>query len=134
MNPEAHNKILIWLTGTLTQYKVTPLDFETLKFNQKTFESITETRDPIFIICVKDEGEKEQYLEWLKNKSLQDVRVLFLPYHWEESLTFDNLLTELQEKYPEIDSYLDYSKSRLLAAANHGIKSENVIHISQLLN
>lgn len=122
-------KALIWFTGVISRYSLINNNISETTLNIATLNSLKEKYEPLFIICIKNNEEKQQYNELLKSNNLLDIPVLYVPYNF----IFEDALQQLVEQDPSITYYVDYSKVRLQKAAQY-INNNNCIHISQLLN
>lgn len=121
-------KALVWFTGVLSQYKLSDDNLDNISINYTTLRNLEETYDLICIICVPSEEVKQHYLTLVKEWGIQHLTYIFIPYEHDFTL----VMQELLQKIPNINTYIDYSKARLVKAAKF-LKNENVIHVSQLM-
>lgn len=122
-------KALIWFTGVISKYTVEQPKIMDIQLNMNTLTNISEEYDMIFIICVRDDNEKEEYRKLLKTLKVTNYQVLFVPYN----VIFSNMVADLVEQDQSIIAYIDYSKVRLNEAQKYIINNK-CIHVSQLLN
>lgn len=129
MEQETKSKAIVWFTGVISKYNLADSTFNQMKINTATLTHLKEQYDLVCIICIPDEETKQKYLEIIKDRHIEDNQYVFIPYQHD----FDLVLESLIQQVPNVTTYIDYSKARLVKAA-HYLKNENVIHISQLLN
>lgn len=124
------SKALVWFTGVITKYVFTPVyKINDLQINRELLRQLENDYNLIFIICVKDEQERDDYATFLRDEGLSIHQVLFLPYDFD----FMSMMEQVMQSEPTITAYIDYSRSRLAKAGNF-IKNDKLIHISQFLN
>lgn len=122
-------KAVVWFTGVFTKYTVSDFSVLTLKLNNSLIKRLSDKYELILLICVKDAFERKEYDELLATNNLYGSKVVFLPYNFD----FDETFISLLDTMPDITTYIDYSKSRLISASAY-LRNENLIHISQLLD
>ena len=121
-------KALVWFTGVLSQYKLSDADLDNITINYVTLRQLEKDYDLVCLICIPDEETKQHYLRLIKAWGLEHLTYIFIPY----SHDFLDIMSNLVQQIPNLTTYIDYSKARLVKAANF-LKNENVIHVSQLM-
>ena len=122
-------KAVVWFTGVISKYNLSNDSLDDLKINYSLLEKLSSKYDLIFIICVPNEDVKLKYLSIIKDLGLSEYQYLFIPYQHEFLEIFDSLIS----KIPNITTYVDYSKARMIKVSNF-LNNENIIHISQLID
>lgn len=121
--------ILVWFTGVISQYKVGDYSIPQLKLNISLYNKLKGDSQLFFIICVKDDFEKKEYVKLLENNRMKDCHLLFMPY----GLHFTEMMSEIISHVHKIDMYVDYSKSRLNWA--HQLSNTlKLVHLSELID
>ena len=122
---------LIWFTGVISQYNVANCDIPNLAINFKLLNKIVKDYPAdkyVGLINVRNEVEKEQYLDLIKRRGLQKVMVFIFCDMNEQRLS---IIGTLRYSY-DIVYYIDCSRKRLVDSLGM-ITADRLIHISQLL-
>lgn len=122
-------KAVVWFTGVISKYNLSDDSLDNLKINYSLLNKLNSEYDLIFIICVPNEDIHLKYLSLLKELHLTDFQYLFIPYQYD----FDEVFGSLISKIPNITTYIDYSKARMIKVANY-LRNDKIIHISQLID
>lgn len=121
--------ILVWFTGVISQYEVGDYDILSLKLNKSIYNRLKDNAQLFFIICAKDEQEKQDYIKLLSSNGMQECKLLFMPY---QGLQFSEMMYQILQHVHKIDMYVDYSKLRLNEASRIS-SSLKLVHLSQLV-
>lgn len=122
---------IIWFTGVISQYNVANCDIPNLVINFKLLDKIIKNYSAdkyIALINVRNELEKEQYLDLIKRNDLQKTLVFVFCDMYDQCLS---IIGTLRYSY-NIVYYIDCSRKRLVDSVGM-IEPQKLIHISQLL-
>lgn len=122
---------LIWFTGVISQYNVANCDIPNLVINFKLLNKIVKDYPAdkyVGLINVRNDIEKEQYLDLIKRRGLQKVMVFIFCDMNIERLS---IIGTLRYSY-DIVYYIDCSRKRLVDSVGM-IEPNKLIHVSQLL-
>ena len=122
---------IIWFTGVISQYNVASCDIPNLVINFKLLDKIIKNYSAdkyIALINVRNELEKEQYLDLIKRHNLQKTLVFVFCDMYDQRLS---IIGTLRYSY-NIAYYIDCSRKRLVDSVGM-IEPQKLIHISQLL-
>lgn len=122
---------LIWFTGVISQYNVANCDIPNLEINFKLLNKIVRDYPAdkyVGLINIRNDIEKEQYLDLIKRRGLEKVMVFIFCDMNTERLS---IIGTLRYSY-DIVYYIDCSRKRLVDSVGM-IEPNKLIHISQLL-
>ena len=131
-------KAVVWFTGVISKFNLSDDSLENIQVNNLLYNKLKDKYNLIFIIKIPDDEYKEgvpnsptklKYQELFANSNIKDDMVIYIPY----SCTLPKVLENLISQYPDITTYIDYSKHRLISAACY-IQSNKAIHLSQLID
>lgn len=123
---------LIWFTGVISQYNVANCDIPNLEINFKLLNKIVRDYHAdkyVALINVRNELEKEQYLDLIKRRGLEKVLIFVFCDMNEQRLS---IIGTLRYSY-DIAYYIDCSRKRLVDSVGM-VEPQRLIHISQLLD
>lgn len=123
---------LIWFTGVISQYNVANCDIPNLEINFKLLNKIVRDYPAdkyVALINVRNELEKQQYLDLIKRRGLQKVLVFIFCDMNEQRLS---IIGTLRYSY-DIVYYIDCSRKRLVDSVGM-VDPQRLIHLSQLLD
>lgn len=123
------NKLVVWMSGTILQFDPNLVSLMDLKINEKLLNKLSKQYSQIIFIVKYKDGEELELIKYvMKSKGLDSYQFLFIPYDFDTTNLYENLLNKIGEY-----DYLDSSRPRI-TQAGFTLGKEHTYHISQFIN